>query len=52
MFGALVLLVGTVASALLTGEAWLTVLFGGGFACACVNVYWVGRRLRYERPRP
>ncbi|MEV2278362.1 hypothetical protein AB0I72_22520 [Nocardiopsis sp. NPDC049922] len=51
MFGALVLLVGTIASALLTAEPWLTVVLGAGFAGACVNAYWVGRRLRYERPR-
>ncbi|WP_116246317.1 hypothetical protein [Nocardiopsis sp. FIRDI 009] len=51
VFGALVLLAGVVAAALLTDETWLVVLLGAGLAGACVNVYWVYRRLRYERPR-
>lgn len=51
VFGALILLGGTIAAALLTNETWLVVLLGVGFVCACVNVYYVNRRLRYERPR-
>lgn len=50
LFGALVLLVGTVAAVVWTEEIWLMVLLGVGFVAACVNVYWVSRRLRYERP--
>ncbi|MBB6118474.1 hypothetical protein [Nocardiopsis algeriensis] len=49
LFGALVLLVGTVCAVLLTDEVWLMVLLGAGFVAACVNVYWVNRRLRHER---
>lgn len=49
VFGALVLLAGTVAAAWLTNETWFVVLLGVGFICACVNVYYVSRRLRYER---
>lgn len=49
LFGALVLLVGTVAAMVWTEETWLVVLLGVGFVAACVNVYWVSRRLRYER---
>lgn len=51
LFGALVLLVGTVAAMIWTEEVWLIVLLGVGFVASCVNVYWVSRRLRYERPR-
>lgn len=51
LFGALVLLVGTVAAMIWTEEIWLVVLLGVGFVASCVNVYWVSRRLRYERPR-
>ena len=49
VFGALVLLVGAVCAYLLTDQTWLTVALGAGFIAACLNVYWVGRRLRYER---
>ncbi|WP_028648847.1 hypothetical protein [Nocardiopsis sp. CNT312] len=52
VFGALVLLAGTVAALVWAREPWLTVLLAAGLIGACVNVYWVGRRLRYERPRP
>ncbi|WP_304452363.1 hypothetical protein [Nocardiopsis sp. YSL2] len=51
VFGALVLLGGTVAAMVWTGETWLAVLLGAGFLAACANVFWVSRRLRYERPR-
>ncbi|PWV45486.1 hypothetical protein [Nocardiopsis sp. L17-MgMaSL7] len=50
VFGALVLLLGTVAAIVLTNQAWLIVVLGVGFVAACVNVYWVSRRLHYERP--
>ncbi|MFD6948723.1 hypothetical protein A6A08_15290 [Nocardiopsis sp. TSRI0078] len=50
VFGALVLLVAAVLAYLWTDQVWLVVLFGAGFVAACVNVYWVGRRRRYERP--
>ena len=51
LFGVLVLLAGAVAAMIWTEETWLVVLLGVGAVAACVNVYWVGRRLRYERPR-
>lgn len=50
LFGALVLLLGTVAAMVWTDEVWLIVLLGVGFVASCVNVYWVSRRLHYERP--
>lgn len=50
VFGALVLLVGTILAYLWTGQLWLVVLLGAGFVAAGVNVYWVARRRRYERP--
>ncbi len=50
VFGALVLLLGTVAAIVLTNQAWLVIVLGVGFVAACVNVYWVSRRLHYERP--
>ncbi|WP_159944750.1 MULTISPECIES: hypothetical protein [unclassified Nocardiopsis] len=50
VFGALVMLVATVSAYVWTDQTWLVVLFGAGFIASCVNVYWVGRRLRYERP--
>ncbi|MBQ1083479.1 MULTISPECIES: hypothetical protein [unclassified Nocardiopsis] len=50
VFGALVLLLGTVAAIVLTNQTWLVVVLGVGFVAACVNVYWVSRRLHYERP--
>lgn len=51
VFGALVLLGGTIGALVWTDETWLAVLLGAGFVAACVNAYWVSRRLRYERPR-
>jgi hypothetical protein len=51
VFGVLVLLAGTIGAVVWTGQTWLVVLLGAGFVAACVNVYWVSRRLRYERPR-
>ncbi|AFR05992.1 membrane protein [Nocardiopsis alba] len=51
VFGALVLLLGTIAAVLWTDQLWLAVLLGAGFVAACVNVYWVNRRLHYERPQ-
>ena len=50
LFGALVLLLGTAAAMIWTDEAWLVVILGLGFVASCVNVYWVSRRLHYERP--
>ena len=50
VFGALVLLLGTVAAIVLTNQVWLVIVLGVGFVAACVNVYWVSRRLHYERP--
>lgn len=50
VFGALVLLVGTIAAFTLTDQVWLGILLGAGFVAACVNVYWVSRRLQHERP--
>lgn len=50
VFGALVLLLGMAAAMLWTDETWLAVLLGAAFVAACVNVYWVSRRLHYERP--
>lgn len=50
VFGALVLLLGTAAAMVWTDEAWLIVVLGVGFVASCVNVYWVSRRLHYERP--
>ncbi|RKS06310.1 hypothetical protein DFP74_1938 [Nocardiopsis sp. Huas11] len=52
VFGAVVLLGGTIAALLWTSETWLVVLLAVGFVAACANVFWVSRRLRYERPRP
>jgi hypothetical protein len=51
VFGVLVLLAGTIGAVVWTDQTWLAVLLGAGFVAACVNVYWVSRRLRYERPR-
>ncbi|MFJ9555476.1 hypothetical protein ACIRPH_16800 [Nocardiopsis sp. NPDC101807] len=51
VFGALVMLVGLVLALAWDAEAWLVVLLVAGFVGTCVNVYWVDRRLRYERPR-
>ncbi|GAB3706511.1 hypothetical protein [Nocardiopsis oceani] len=50
VFGALVLLVGTAAAMYWTDEAWLILILGIAFVASCVNVYWVSRRLHYERP--
>lgn len=50
LFGALVLLLGMAAAMIWTDEAWLVVVLGVGFVASCVNVYWVSRRLHYERP--
>jgi hypothetical protein len=50
LFGALVLLLGTAAAMVWTDEVWLIVVLGVGFVASCVNVYWVSRRLHYERP--
>jgi len=51
VFGALVMLVGLVLAFAWGADAWLVVLLGAGLVGTCVNVYWVRRRLRYERPR-
>ncbi|MEE2039124.1 hypothetical protein Q8791_18070 [Nocardiopsis sp. CT-R113] len=51
VFGVLVMLVGLVLAFAWNAEAWLVVLLGAGLVGTCVNVYWVSRRLRYERPR-
>lgn len=50
VFGALVLLVGAIAAFALTDQMWLVILLGAGFVAACVNVYWVSRRLHNEHP--
>ncbi|MFE9243040.1 hypothetical protein [Nocardiopsis sp. NPDC006938] len=50
VFGAVVMLVGTIAAIVMTHLAWLVVVLGVGFVATCVNVYWVSRRLHYERP--
>lgn len=50
VFGCLVLAAGTVVSVVAQAPLWLVVLLGAGFTASCVNVYWVARRLRYERP--
>ncbi|WP_046469387.1 hypothetical protein [Allosalinactinospora lopnorensis] len=49
LFGALVLLTGTVLAVLLTDSAPLAVILGAGFVGACFNVYWVSQRLHYEQ---
>ncbi|KOX11265.1 hypothetical protein [Nocardiopsis sp. NRRL B-16309] len=49
VFGALILLGGTIAALVWTEEIWLAVLLGAGFLASCVNAYWVSRRLRYEQ---
>ncbi|MFD3687988.1 hypothetical protein ACFWTE_24595 [Nocardiopsis sp. NPDC058631] len=51
VFGVVVMLVGLVLAFVWNADAWLVVLFGAGSVGTCVNVYWVNRRLRYERPR-
>lgn len=48
LFGALILLCGAVFALVWAQETWLAVLLGAGFVAACVNAYWVRRRLRYE----
>ncbi|WP_306367681.1 hypothetical protein [Nocardiopsis sp. CC223A] len=50
VFGGLVLAAGTAAAVVMAAPAWLVVALAAGFAASCVNVYWVARRLRYERP--
>ncbi|MFC9086128.1 hypothetical protein [Nocardiopsis dassonvillei] len=52
VFGAVVLLVGAIAAYVWTDQVWLVVLLGAGFVAACVNVYWVSRRRRYEHRSP
>jgi len=51
VFGVLVMLVGLVLAFVWNADAWLVVLLGAGSVGTCVNVYWVHRRLKYERPR-
>ncbi|MBR8740881.1 hypothetical protein [Nocardiopsis sp. MG754419] len=51
VFGAVVLLLGTIAALLWADPTWLVVVLGAGFVAACINVYWVSRRLHYERPK-
>ena len=51
VFGCLVLAAGTVAAVAVGAPVWLAVVLGAGFTASCVNVYWVSRRLRHERPR-
>ncbi|GAA3977388.1 hypothetical protein FOF52_18295 [Thermobifida alba] len=49
VFGATVLLVGAVLAAVWARSAPLTIVLTSGFLAACLNVYWVSRRRRYER---
>ncbi|WP_067969611.1 hypothetical protein [Nocardiopsis trehalosi] len=49
VFGAVVLLGGTVLGAVWARSWPLTVVLGAGFLAACLNVYWVRQRLRHER---
>ncbi len=49
VFGAVVLLVGAVLAAVWADSVPLAVVLGAGFLTACLNVYWVSRRRRYER---
>jgi len=49
VFGAVVLLVGAVLAAVWADSVPLAVVLGAGFLAACLNVYWVSRRRRYER---
>lgn len=49
VFGAVVLLVGTVLAAVWVNSMPLTVVLAAGFLAACLNIYWVSRRRRYER---
>ncbi|GLU47281.1 hypothetical protein [Nocardiopsis ansamitocini] len=49
VFGAAVCLIGAVLAVLWAHSASLTVVLGAGFLAACLNVYWVSRRRRYER---
>jgi hypothetical protein len=49
VFGAAVLLGGTVLGAVWARSWPLTLVLGAGFLAACLNVYWVRQRLRHER---
>lgn len=49
VFGAVALLVGAVLAVMLTDSVPLVVLLVAGFLAACLNIYWVSRRRRYER---
>lgn len=49
VFGALVFLVGAVLAAVWARSTVLTVVLAAGFLAACLNIYWVSRRRRYER---
>ena len=49
VFGALVMLIGAIAAFTMTDQTWLVIVLGAGFLAACVNVYWVSRRLHFER---
>jgi len=49
VFGAVVLLVGAVLAAVWADSVPLAVVLGAGFLGACLNVYGVSRRRRYER---
>ncbi|MFC3998308.1 hypothetical protein ACFOVU_20450 [Nocardiopsis sediminis] len=49
VFGAVVLLVGTVLAIVWAHSVPLAIVLGAGTLAACLNVYWVGRRLRHER---
>ncbi|TQN28790.1 hypothetical protein FHX37_4155 [Haloactinospora alba] len=48
VFGAGVLLAGAVLAVVLADSAPLAVILGAGFLAACLNVYWVYQRIRYE----
>ncbi|MEY9214162.1 hypothetical protein NI17_021155 [Thermobifida halotolerans] len=49
VFGAVAFLVGAVLAMTMTDSLPLTVLLVAGFLAACLNVFWVSRRRRYER---
>ncbi|MFC4565076.1 hypothetical protein ACFO4E_24740 [Nocardiopsis mangrovi] len=49
VFGMVVLFAGTVLAIVWAHSVPLAVVLAAGFVAACLNVYWVGQRLRHER---
>ncbi len=49
LFGACVLLLGTVLAVVLTDTVPLMIVLGAAFVASCFNVYWVRTRLRHEQ---